>query len=270
MENKKEHEKSYIIQSVQKTLSVLKIFDNNNNSLSLKEISDKLGYNKSNVFRILETLKSEGFVSEDAYSKKYSLGINLYHLGNIVFESMNIRKIATPHMQSVSNKLNVTCHLGIIDIDQVVIIEKTLPEKNNPSLRMLSYIGGSVPFHCTGVGKILLAYSDDNVRHNLLETMSLTKYTATTITEKKKLIEELDLTRNRGYAISNMEHEEYIKCYTYPIFDHDGKIAFALSLTGFYEFIDNLDNALIHEVGNNTATRISRELGYSDGAACSS
>lgn len=260
------HEKSsnpYIIQSLDKALKVLKTFDMNNLEQSLKEITDKLEYNKSNVLRIMETLKEDGFVTEDKTSKKYKLGIELFHLGNCVFDSMNIKKIAVPYMQEVSNRLGIITHLGCLDDNKVIIIEKIWPDNKSYSLRLISQVGGTVPVHCTGIGKVLLAYKSPEERNKILGDKPLKSYTDKTITDKQKLFEELDKTKLRKYAYNDMEHEDFIRCITYPIFNNDNEIAFGLSFTGFYKSMNELDPELIHKIARETSQAISKELGSS-------
>ncbi len=253
----------YIIQSVEKALKVLKTFDINNLEQSLKEITDRLEYNKSNVLRIMETLKEEGFVVEDAASKKYKLGIELFHLGNCVFDSMSIKKIAAPYMQEASNTLGVVTHIGSLENKKVIVIDKLWPTNKSYSIRMFSEIGGSVPVHCTGIGKVLLAYKSTEERSNILGNTPLKAYTDHTITDRKKLSDELDKTRLRGYAQNNMEHENYIKCITYPIFNYENKAMYGLSFTGLAQLMDEMDPEVIHRIAKETATAISKELGSS-------
>lgn len=261
MKEKETSKNPYIIQSVQKTLRVLKVFNMNNLELSLKEISDKLGYNKSNVLRIIETLKEEGFIIEHKKTKKYRLGITLFHLGNYVFESMNIRKIAIFHMERASNILGLVTHLGVMENDRLVVIEKIWPEKNSVSMRMVSQIGETVPFHCTGVGKVILAFQDDEARERILSINPLNKYTKNTITNKDNLYKQLEIIKTRGYAINDQEHEPFIKCITYPIYNHKNKVTFALSFTGLSEAMNNMDEDNIHKIAKETVDNISNELG---------
>jgi len=76
-----------------------------------------------------------------------------------------------------------------------------------------------------------MAYYSEN---RIMEIMSqgLKKITNNTITDKDKLIEELKRILSRGYSIDNMENEFGIKCVGKPIFDREGQIVAALSISG--------------------------------------
>ena len=85
--------------------------------------------------------------------------------------------------------------------------------------------------HCTGIGKAMLANLSEEEINRYMEK-DLTVYTDHTITDVSKLKRELEVTRQRGYAIDNMEHEFGVKCVAMPIFDKAHKLYAAISVSG--------------------------------------
>ena len=92
-------------------------------------------------------------------------------------------------------------------------------------------MGGRAEYHCTGLGKAMLA----NMPQEKVETYlqrELEAYTDKTITDPQMLSEELLYTKQRGYAIDDMEHEFGVKCIAMPIFDNMKKVYAAISVSG--------------------------------------
>jgi DNA-binding IclR family transcriptional regulator len=75
---------------------------------------------------------------------------------------------------------------------------------------------------------------------------------------KRDLLE----TRERGYSLNHGENEEDACCVGTPIFDHDGHVLAAISLSApgrrLYRALENGASAAVMQ----TAARISLHLGY--------
>ena len=93
--------RDYTIGSVKKALEILKLFDEQHQELSLSELSELAGIGKSSMLRLLYTLNNESFISFDEETKKYSLGIEVYHLGQLKYNSLDVRKIAKKRLQKL-------------------------------------------------------------------------------------------------------------------------------------------------------------------------
>ena len=126
--------RDYTITSVKKALDILKLFDDQHPSLTLSEISERSGIGKSSMLRFLYTLLQEDFVAYDEVTKKYSLGIELYRLGLMKFNSLDLRKIARRHLQTLSNELNMICYVGIREGDTLAMVDQILPITDRQAL----------------------------------------------------------------------------------------------------------------------------------------
>jgi DNA-binding IclR family transcriptional regulator len=121
-----------------------------------------------------------------------------------------------------------TVHLGVLEAGQVVYVEKL--ESPGP-LRMASMVGRIVPAHSTALGKAMLAYLPGAGGADRGEAR-LVRRTPNTITDPARLFQELAAIRARGYSIDNVENEEGIRCVGAAIFDHRGRVAGAVSVSG--------------------------------------
>jgi DNA-binding IclR family transcriptional regulator len=221
-------EAKYTVGTIQKGINVLNLFKRHS-KLSFTDIQKTLNYNKSTLFRILYTLEKNNYLSKDK-NGRYELGLNIFILGNQISRIGKLRKVSEPYLKELTEETNFTSHMGIIEGLQVLIVGKYNPL--NSSIKMVSCIGRSVPAHCTGQGKVLLAYSCRKIAEKIIKNYGLKRFTLNTIIRTDDFFVELDRIRERGYAIDNSEHEKYIHCIAFPIMNEFNELEAAISITG--------------------------------------
>ena len=222
-------------------------------------ISQGLGLNKSTTHSLISTLEQMGYVQQDQETAKYSLGLKLFELGQVVHANMDLRNIAMPFLRELALKFGETVHLAILSKGEVVYIDKV---DTSRSIRIGSQIGGRNAAYCTGVGKVLLAGLSDNELADILKFMKLEKFTANTIVDKEILRKLLVQVRNNGFAVDQGEIEDGLSCTAAPIKNHRGKVIAGISVSGPTSRMQTENsNELTKEVME-TALQISRRLGY--------
>ncbi len=216
-----------IIQSVSRALGILKCFENFS-ELGLIEISDMMNLSKSTAYGLVNTLVSSGFLEQSYDSKKYKLGIKNFELGNYVKKRMDITKEARPYLEILLNQFHETIHIAKHYDGEVVYIDKV--EGSDFSI-VSSQVGRRAPMHCTGVGKAQLAYLPMHYLDKYIFSKPLKQYTSNTIITKEELLKELELIRERGYALDNEEIEIGLRCVAVPILGVDGKPLVGVSIS---------------------------------------
>lgn len=222
------------LNSFEKMFSII-YYLKNKKTARLQDISIDLGLAKSTTHRILNTLEGQRFVVKDEESKKYSLGLGFVDLGLDVLENLDIREAARPVLDELNDKTEETVHLALFTDDQVVYMDK---RESRHVIRMYSVIGKVAPIHCTGVGKAALAFQDQETIGRVITAIELQKFTDNTITDRNRLLHELEEIRKRGYAIDREEHENHILCIAAPIRNHYSKVIASLSITTFLHRMD--------------------------------
>lgn len=202
------------IRSVERALAILRAFASGAPELSVSELGRAVGLHKSTVHRLLGTLERAGFVMQDAASRRYRLGLPLFELGSLVVNTMEVRRTARPYLEEIHRACGETVHLGILDEGEVVYIDKI---ESTRRVRMYSQIGRRAPAHCTGLGKVLMAYLPDAALSEIIERRGLRRFTSKTITSPKELRDHCALIRQQGYALDTGEHEDLIQCAAAPI-----------------------------------------------------
>ena len=217
----------FVINSVIRTLDIINCLSQLGEA-SVSDVSNCLKINKSTIHRFLASMKYAGFLEQNQENQKYRLSIKLFEIGNRVIARVSISEIAKPIMQVLAERTGETVNLGILDRYEVVYIEKSVSHNN---LRMDCPIGGRDPAYCTALGKALLSFQPEEKIKQFLTENSLQGKTANTITEPAALLEELNLIREKGYAVDREELIRGINCIAAPILNNENKAIAAMSIS---------------------------------------
>ncbi len=246
-------------QSVHRALSILEAVCQAEGSASLHDLSESVGLNKVTVHRLLRALQSDGFVVQDPVSRHYLPGLRLFELTYQVIAKMELKTVAEPEIQALSREVNETVHLAVLDDGDVVYLDK---KETQHTIRMYSAIGKRGPAHCTGVGKVLLAYLPGQQLEEIVQRKGLRVYTDNTISTLERLNQHLAVVREKGYAIDDAEHESEVMCVAAPIRDSTRQVVAAVSITVPSLRCSREQIEAKAPLVQETARRISRKMGY--------
>ncbi|GAA4726100.1 IclR family transcriptional regulator [Brevibacillus fulvus] len=246
-----------IIQSVERALQILNLFDEHRSELKITEISSELGLNKSTVHSLLKTLQKYQYIEQNRDTGKYRLGLKLFERGNTVINSLDIQAIAKKHLQELSVKTGHTLHLVVLSGQEGVYIDKV---QGTSATIVYSRIGKRVPLHSTGVGKALLAFKAEAELNEILKNYRYIKQTENTIANEAAFRRELRKVKQQGYAVDQEENEPGVVCIAVPVWDYKDEVIAAISLSmPAPRAKTELPDMIVHlkELGRN----VSRQMG---------
>ncbi|WP_299982898.1 IclR family transcriptional regulator [Desulfobacula sp.] len=244
--------------AVDRAIDVIELLSENEGTLSLSQIMNKLDIPKQSLIRILNTLCVRGIIDKAEKRGFYRLGMNLLFTGNHLQDKRNLRSIAWPFMQELSQKVRKTIELSILDRDQLVCIERI---QGNESVNIYSRIGAVYPyFHAVSVGKVYLAQMDSEKRKENLKKIGLPAVTENTITNARTLEKELQKVKNNGFAFEDQELRKGVRRVAAPIYDNMNKIVGCISIAApIFSFVLD-DVAKLGVIAKETADEISKSL----------
>ncbi len=216
------------VKSLYKAIKLLDYFTVENPERGISELAEMSGMYKSSIHNIVTTFEKAGILQKNVQNSKYRLGLKILQLNYNLCTSDDLRNIMQPYMERVSNYGNESVYLAVPCDSEVVYLNAKYPKGMTPGR---SIIGVKAPMYCTGVGKAMLAYLPQEILDQIAAN-GFEKYTSHTITDMVTLKEELELIRERGYAIDNMEHEYGITCVAVPIKNIRGELVGSLSISG--------------------------------------
>ena len=225
---------------------------------TLQEVVEATGQNRSNVYRYLTTLCELNWLNRDEETYRYSIGAKFLQLTAVFLSQIDARLIARPLLLELANSTLLTAHYSIRDGSSIVYVDKV--ESPSP-VQMRSRLGMTSPCHSTAMGKALLI----NLTQTEIERLfpvDLEPHSPNTLTTRKSLLDELNKVREVGYSTDIEENELGIRCVGAPIFDLDGGVIGAISLSGLAQ---EINSERILELGNHVAkvaSEISQRMGW--------
>lgn len=223
-------------------------FDDEHLVLTLQELSARAGLPKSTTHRFAEQLIELGWLESTLHG--YRIGIRLFEVGGLVERRNRLRDSALPHMHRLAESFHCVVHLGILDSNEVLCIEKVPVRGVEAPTRE----GGRMPVHCTAMGKAMLAFSSSDMEHAI--EYGLPSFTGSTICDPRAFREELSVVARTGIAFDREEHVRGYTCVGAPL-RNSGRAIGAISLT---VHTDTFNSAAMSELAKRTAADIWNDL----------
>ncbi|RAV21960.1 IclR family transcriptional regulator [Paenibacillus contaminans] len=251
----KDKDKEYSVPALDKAISILNALAES--ELSISEIYTQLELPKSTTFVILNTLEQHDIIKKSAEGK-YRLGQGMFRWSMSYLKSMDMLKIARPHMEQLVKETPYTAHLAVLYNEKAVYIDKV---EGAGFVRFATTVGQSNELHASGVGKALASGLSD-------ETITRIMSGRQTDSENKssrsldKMMEDIRFVREHGFSIEDEEFEEGIRCIGAPIYDYTGGVVASLSITALSKDLPGVKFITIGESVKQTAEGVSKELGY--------
>lgn len=241
----------YRVKVLEKAFRIMALFDDKGKTLSVKDISEQLVYNKSSTLRIVRNLEEFAYLQRVSGTQMYKLGFGIYNLGQLAESYADLRKAAQPFLERLCEECGETIHLAVMQNNQALYVDKT--ESKTRALRIISAVGTSLPCHCSAVGKVLLSALSERQLEKVIEEWGLAQFTHKTITEKEALVGELESIHRLGYAVDDEEIEYGLKCVAAPIMDGQQKVVAAVSVSGPKERVEHNFDQILSQVIKNAA-----------------
>lgn len=227
---------------------------------TISEIGRRLDVHRTTSLRLLRSLEDERFVRR-MDDGRYRLGPRMSMLAHAALDGLDVRAAGAAHLRDLGAKNGHTIHLGAAEDHNVIYLDKV---ESQHAIRMYSRIGATAPLHATGVGKAILAYTAQSDRDRMLGDPPFQRCTANTHTTREGLDGDLESIHDRGWALDDFEHEEFIHCIAAPVFDPTGRCSAAVSISVPSMVLDRAGLLALTGDVVDTARAISEELGWSE------
>jgi DNA-binding IclR family transcriptional regulator len=214
-------------QAVERALAILRCFETGPGDLGVSEIGARVGLSVSTAHRLTRALTAGGLLTQDPRTERYQLGPALVVLGRKAEEQLGYAS-ALPALESLAGDTGESVTLGIRSAaDVLVVLHVASPQP----LRFAQEPGTRVPVHASAMGKALLAFAEDPSRE-VKALGPLVGETDRTITDPSALADELDLIRDRGWAINDEERNVGVRAVAVPVLDRAGVAVAAVAVQG--------------------------------------
>jgi len=226
--------------------------------LGVTELSKRLKLHKNNVFRLLATLESRGYIEQNKATDNYRLGLRCLRLGQRFVAQMGLLRQARPVLSGLAKSTRETACLAILRNGTAIPLDVADSEQ---AIRVALRVGDPVPLHSTAVGKVHLAFGDEEVRASLPE--NLPKLTEKTIGESAVLATQLKKIAEVGYAWDLGEQIDDVRSVAAPVRDYTRLVVAAIGISGpAYRLSQERIEKEIAPIVTRAARDLSTRLGF--------
>ena len=246
------------VQSVSRALKLLNAFTLEKPNYSLQELSEHLGFYKSTILRLANTLIKWGYLrrSNDGI---FSLGSRVFILGQVYYSSIDLIKIVEPILKETTEESQETAAVWMHDnFDRLCLISVPSPQR----LRDSNEPGRRVSIHTGASGKVLLAFCQDKAFFKTLKKIPLNRFTSKTITNHNKLEHKLEKIRSVGYGVNLGETDPNVAAVAVPLWGANETLLAALTLSGPKMRLTKENRKRLLKILWNKGEQISTLLGY--------
>jgi IclR family pca regulon transcriptional regulator len=250
-------------QSLERGLAILSAFKPARPELGISELARELGLTRSTSHRYVATLARLGYLQQNAVSRKYRLGPRVLDLGFSAINSMELRQIASTHLQQLSDETNHTVNMAILDGADIVYIERCRSaQQGQREIDLNLHVGSRLPAYCTSMGKVLLAGLPEDELAEVLDRVEFQQRGPNTL-DRRALVDALEVVRQAGIAVNNEELAYGLRSIAVPVRDRTGSVAAAINLA-VHRSLVSMDDLVIRLSPplKRTAAEISARIGY--------
>lgn len=196
--------------------------------LRFAELLDLSEIPKATLHRLLNDLADERLIQFDERSHTWASAYRILEMANRIWTRSDIRVLAQDQLLALNALSGETVQIAVLADTHVIVIDHV---ESTRSVRHSVSVGSRMPVYCTGTGKVLLAWCDEEQQRDIISRISFSRFTPNTITDKKALLKELSAVSQRGYAIDAEERFLGSHCIAAPVVDSTGKAIAGLSIT---------------------------------------
>lgn len=180
----------------------------------------------STAHRLLGTLVRRDYLEFDPASRLYTLGLQVFSLGQSVAQSRGLAGMARPILEELSAATGEAALMAVRDGDQQLYVHYV---QGPQGVSVIGRPGSHGPLHCTAQGKVLIAFAPDAVRDDLVAEVDLSPRGPNAITDRAAFADAIAQVREQGWALADEEHEAGIRAVAVPVLGHGGVARAAIS-----------------------------------------
>jgi DNA-binding IclR family transcriptional regulator len=216
---------SVLTSGLQRAAALLNCFDLAHPQMSLSLLTRRSGLPKTTVHRMARQLVELGWLTRQGDA--YFVGNGLFEVASLAPLRSMLREVALPYLQDLYEQSHGSVHLAVREGGHVLYVEKL---RGHDDSVLSSRVGGRMPLHCTGLGKVLLAAASRDVQEQVLSGRLVAR-TSATITSPDRLREELSRVTALGLGYDRQESAVGTRCVAAPIMLHDHRVVAAVSVS---------------------------------------
>ena len=243
---------SYSIHSVENAIDLLEAICDEGGEARISQLSQRLGMNKTSVYRLLATFEKRGFVERGEDSVKYRLGLSAYEMGQKLLSRMGMLRKARPSMERLARQCNESVYFLVRRKDEVLLLDMI---DSAQQVKIVSLLGRRFPLTATALGRVFKPFAERGD--------SEAKRHADGMSPPVRAGEDPDVGCRSGICIDEQGFGDGVTCVAVPLLNAKGEVVAALAVLGpsFRMDRERIETELAQQL-NDAGQVASAGLGY--------
>ena len=226
--------------------------------LTASGLADELDIPVSTAHNYLNTLTQTGFVVRE--ENRYFPSTRFLEIGERRRQRMAVVKAASSELPNLAEETGEHISLMIEENGMGVLISL---DKGNEAINIDAFRGVRMPLHTVAPGKAILSELPEERVEEIIDQHGLDWVTKNTITDRDRLYEELERTRERGYAVDKGERMSGMTCIAAPVLDRNDEVRAAVCVCSPSHRVDDDRFEEITKAVQRSANVVQVNLDYS-------
>lgn len=248
--------------SLEKGLNILRLLSVAAEGMTVSELSTALNYPPSTVARLLNTLKSTGYIWQGGRRGVYKIGYDILELAGNLLKNMEVRQVARPYLHELAANTHLPAQLKVPSGLDAVLVDVAIPPMTIP---LTFEMGRRLLMHISTLGRAILAYRSDPEVQDYMKRVQEVARPSEQIEDGQDFLEKMESIRQRGFEIRDLNGRFH--SLAAPILRYDGRPIASVGVGGGFGFDPDLSlsEPELWRIAQHTVTaarRISFSLGY--------
>ena len=249
--------KTETVQAVDRAFQILEIVGRVK-SMSLADLNKEIKVNKASLSRLVYTLVQNGYLAKNEQNGNFSLTLKTYEVGLNAVQNLDRLSLINSTLVDLNNQSGRIAQFSVEDNNQLLCLQSI--GKEPMAFSVYTSVGHRSPLYSTSAGKALLSGYSSGELIEKWNKMNVQALTENTLTDMQMFLQDIGLTRQRGYALDREENEYHVFCVGSMIMDFSNRPIGAISISGS-SLTDGEEKGL-SEMLISSCRKLSSLLGY--------
>jgi DNA-binding IclR family transcriptional regulator len=192
-------------------------------SIGVREAAVALSVAPSTAHNLLDALAEEGVLQRDELTRRYALGMTLFHLAHQSIDRIPLRRVVMPHLRRLVSACNEAAHLSLYVRERAALVTIAGVESSQPVRYVLDMYSWR-PLDVGAAGRAVLAFLPESERAPVFAQNEPQG------PQVSDLLASLDAVKARGYALTRGTRMEGAVGLAAPLFSPSGQVLGAIGI----------------------------------------
>ncbi|WP_366658274.1 IclR family transcriptional regulator [Fodinicurvata sp. EGI_FJ10296] len=213
---------TYAAPALEKGLDILELLAAEGRALTTRDIAERLGRSKNEIFRMVRVLINRGYIARDRDGEGLTLTNKLFALGMQTAKTRDLVAVAGPVVENLAEETRQSVHLVVANRGETVVIAAASGGSDMMFTLRLGYRRPLIDAHS---GLLLIAFQPAETRRRMIQESIILMRSDV---DMAALEADLDAVRQEGSLVRDSRDIVGITDIASPVVLNDGRAVASL------------------------------------------